>query len=100
VLGWATSVAGLLGAALLYGVGYGAAQPALMAMTADRVPPEERGRAMGTFYTAWELGISGGSILLGMAATRFGYPVMWWTAAAVTWLGAVAATRHITRLRG
>jgi MFS family permease len=65
-----------LGAAALYGVGFGAGQPALLAMTADRVPPEERGRAMGTLYTAWELGILGGAILLGLCATPLGYHVV------------------------
>jgi MFS family permease len=99
-LGLAASPAGLIAAALAFGVGFGAAQPALLAMTADRVPPEERGRAMGTLYTAWELGISGGSVLLGVCAARVGYPAMWWGAAGVTWLGAVAAAHRITRLRG
>jgi MFS family permease len=99
-LGFATSVRGLAGAAVLYGVGFGAALPALMAMTADRVPVEERGRAMGTLYTAWELGISGGSLLLGLCAARFGYSIMWWLAAGITGAGALGATRQITRLRG
>ena len=65
LLGLAASQGTFLAAAALYGVGFGAAQPALLAMTADRVPPGERGRAMGTLYTAWELGISGGSIAAG-----------------------------------
>ena len=71
-----------------------------MAMTTDRVPPEERGRAMGTFFTAWELGISAGSVLLGVCADRAGYPAMWWVAAAVAWAGACAGARDITRPRG
>lgn len=100
VLARADSLVWLLAAAVLYGVGFGAGQPALMAMTADRVPAEERGRAMGTFYTAWELGIAGGSVLLGVCADRWGFQVMWWTAAAVAWLGACAGARDITRPRG
>ena len=59
LLALAASPRAFLAAAALYGVGFGAAQPALLAMTADRAPPGERGRAMGTLYTAWELGISG-----------------------------------------
>lgn len=90
----------VLVAALLYGVGFGAALPALMAMTADRVPADERGLAMGTLYTAWELGISSGSILMGLAAARLGYPAMWALAAGVVGLGVVGATPHITRPRG
>jgi predicted MFS family arabinose efflux permease len=36
-----------------------------MAMATDGVPPEERGRAMGTLQTAWELGIAGGAVGVG-----------------------------------
>jgi MFS family permease len=96
----ADSLAWLLAAAVLYGVGLGAGQPALMAMTTDRVRAEERGRAMGTFYTAWELGIASGSVLLGACAARWGFPAMWWAAAAVAWAGACAGARDITRPRG
>ena len=84
----------------LYGVGFGAGQPALLAMTADRVPPGERGRAMGTLYTAWELGISGGSIVLGLCATRLGYTATWWIAAAIAGMGALAALYPGGRPRG
>ena len=87
-------------AALLYGIGFGAGTPALMAMTTDRVPLEERGRAMGTFYTALELGIFAGAVLLGLFAERFGYRLMWWVAACVPWLAAVAALRDVRRPRG
>jgi len=100
VLGVAGSQAMLLGAAVLYGIGFGAAQPALLAMTADRVTPVERGRAMGTLYTAWEFGISGGAIVLGLCATRFGYMVTWWIAATIAALGAVAALAPGVRGRG
>ena len=100
VLAGADSRSGLMAAAALYGVGFGAGQPALMAMTADRVPPAERGRALGTFFTAFELGILGGAMLLGPVATGLGYTAMWWVAAGVAWLGALAAFPHITRQRG
>jgi MFS family permease len=99
-LGLAGSPTALVGAAALYGLGFGAGQPALLAMTADRARAEERGRAMGTFYTAWELGISGGSIVLGLVAARFGFPAMWWTGAALAAAGAGAALRDVRRRRG
>lgn len=100
VLAGARTPARMALAAALYGAGLGLAQPALMAMTADRVGPEERGRAMGTFYTAWELGIGGGAVVLGQVAARLGYPAMWWIAALAAWLGALASLRGLTRLRG
>jgi predicted MFS family arabinose efflux permease len=89
-----------LGAAALYGVGFGAGPPALLAMTADRVPPEERGRAMGTLYTAWELGILGGALLLGLRATPLGYETTWWMSAAIAGVGAGAALHPGRRPRG
>ena len=100
LLGLADSRAGFLWAAVLYGVGFGAAQPALLAMTVDRVPPEERGRALGTLYASWELGISGGAILLGLCATSVGYAATWWIAGAVAGLGGLAALSDVGRLRG
>jgi len=100
LLGLADCQATFLGAAALYGLAFGAGQPALLAMTADRVSPAERGRAMGTLYTAWELGIFGGSILLGLAATRLGYAMTWWVAGAIAALGAAAALRGVGRAWG
>jgi MFS family permease len=100
LLGLAESRAMFLGAAALYGIGFGAGQPALLAMTADRVPPGERGRAMGTLYTAWELGISGGAILLGLCAPRLGYTLTWWIAAMIAGMGALAALSPRIRTRG
>jgi predicted MFS family arabinose efflux permease len=69
-------------------------------MTADRAAPEERDRAMGTLYTAWESGISGGSMLLGLCATTLGYAATWGTAAAIAGLGALAALWPTGRSRG
>jgi hypothetical protein len=54
---WALVVSGLL-----YGFGLGAAQPALIAWCVDLAAPTERGKVMGTFYTALELGIATGAI--------------------------------------
>jgi MFS family permease len=61
VFGATSGPGGVLAGAGILGVAFGSVQPALMALTTDRVPPEERGKAMGTFYTAWELGIAAGA---------------------------------------
>jgi MFS family permease len=50
VLGVTTGWIGVLAGGALLGLGFGSAQPALMALTTDRVAPAERGKAMGTFY--------------------------------------------------
>ena len=55
-------------AAVLAGAGFGAAQPALLALTVDLVPPDRRGSAVATYYVAHESGIATGSIALGWVA--------------------------------
>lgn len=77
VLSQAESMTMLLVVAVLYAIGVGAAQPTLMAMTVDRALPQERGAAMGTYTTAMDLGIGVGSVVWGVAAQAFGFPVMY-----------------------
>jgi predicted MFS family arabinose efflux permease len=61
LLGLTADWVSVLGGAALYGVAFGSVQPALLALTVDRVRTEDRGRAMATFFTAWEFGIAVGS---------------------------------------
>ena len=89
VLGLTTGVVGVLGGGVIYGLAFGGVQPALMALTADRVPPPERGKAMGTFYFAWELGIATGSTGAGLLLSLIDFPVMLLAYAAVPLVGAV-----------
>ena len=77
VLSQAESMTVLLVVAVLYAVGTGAAQPALMAMTVDRAGPQERGAAMGTFGTAMDLGIGVGAVVWGATAEAFGFQTMY-----------------------
>jgi MFS family permease len=81
----------LILAGILYGIGLGAAQPALMAWTVDRVRPEERGKAMGTFYTALELGIGTGAIGFGFVLSATGFPAMFGMAGGLALLGGAVA---------
>jgi MFS family permease len=87
---WAIHAAGLL-----FGLGFGGAQPALMAWVTDVVPPGDRGRAMATYYTAWELGIGGGQVVLGLLFPLGGFSGLFVTAALVALLGAVLAISRI-----
>jgi MFS family permease len=84
-LGLTSGPTGVLLGATIFGVGFGCAQPALMALTADRVTLEERGKAMGTFYTAWELGIAAGAVGSGwiLNMTNFSVVLMLCSAAAL-----------------
>ncbi|HWO93753.1 MAG TPA: MFS transporter [Dehalococcoidia bacterium] len=75
--------------AMLYGVGAGAAQPALMALTVDLAAPEERGRAMGTFTLSNDLGLSLGALALGVILEASNYETMYTVAAVIVLAGAL-----------
>lgn len=67
----------LIVAAVIYGIGFGAVQPTLQAMTVKNVPFNRRGAANGTFYSAFDLGIGLGSGIWGTIAQTFGYSQMY-----------------------
>jgi MFS family permease len=71
------------------GIGFGAAQPALLALTVDLVPFERRGTAMAAFYVAWEIGAATSSIVLGGIAQVLTYGGMFATSGTLL-LGTVA----------
>jgi len=56
----------LLAAAVIYGLGFGAAYPTLMALAVDLVSTDERGAAVGTFMSGFDLGIALGSAVSGL----------------------------------
>src|SRR2546422_10230365 len=73
-----------MAAGVIYGAGFGALTTALLAWCVDVVDDANRGRAMGTYYTALELGIGLGSLGAGFGVEAVGF--------APTFLGAAAAT--------
>ena len=84
-------IAVLATAGALYGLGLGAAQPVTMAWAVDLVGPDERGKALGTFYAAFELGIASGAIGFGAVLAGSSFAVMFLAAAAVALTGAALA---------
>ena len=78
-------------AGAIYGLGLGATQPTTMAWAADLVNYSERGKALGTFYAAFELGIASGAIGFGALLAHSSFPVMFLTAAVVALTGAALA---------
>lgn len=86
-LGLAGNLAGLFLAAALYGIGFGAVQPTLQALTVQLAPPARRGVANATFFSAFDLGISLGSIFLGLVAQWIGYGGMYAVSALFALLG-------------
>ena len=73
--------------ASLFGLGFGSAQPATMALLIDRVRSEQRGLAASTYFTGFDAGISAGAFLLGIVAERWGFGVMWLASAGCTLMG-------------
>ncbi len=88
----ADGISVLLGAAV-YGIAFGSVQPALLALTVDRVASAERGKAMATFYTAWEFGISLGSSGAGFVLQRTTFSLMLLGSVIIPALGTVLALR-------
>ncbi len=87
LLPWVHGIVLFAVSASLFGLGFGAAQPATMALLIDRIKPEQRGLATGTYYTGFDAGIAMGSIFLGMVSEIWGFGVMWPISAACTLLG-------------
>jgi MFS family permease len=82
---------GLAAAGAVYGLAWGIAQPALIAWSVDAVPEGERGRAMGTYHTAFELGIVIGAASAGLAVARWGFAGTFLATAGVAAAGAALA---------
>ncbi|MEG6521959.1 MFS transporter [Desulfotomaculum sp. 1211_IL3151] len=63
--------------AIILGIGFGIIQPTLQAMAINRVEPFRRGAVNGTIFTALDLGIGIGSILLGFVSNTLGLSYMY-----------------------
>ena len=57
--------------------GYGAAQPAIQALSMKSVPPSRRGAASSTSYIGLDLGNLIGPVAAGAIVVRLGYAAMW-----------------------
>jgi len=68
VLGLLASFEGFMLAAVLIGICLGVVMPTLQTMANNVVEPQRRGAANATFITAFDIGIGGGSMLLGIIA--------------------------------
>ena len=93
VLGLTTGPAGVLVGGAMFGISFGMVQPTLMALAADRVSPAERGKAMGTFYTAWELGIAAGAAGSGWLLNSIGFGTLFLVGAVLPLAGAVLSLK-------
>jgi len=90
---------GVLTAAVLYGIGFGTAQPSLNALAVNRVSPARRGAATAAFFTAFDLGIALGSIGGGLVAAAFSLGAVFLVSALPVLLGALLLFVHDARRR-
>ena len=82
---------------IIFGAGHGIAHTAVIAWAADGASPSQRGRAMGTVYTALELGIAIGSVVAGVAVARAGFMPTFLGAAAIAVVTATLAATRVAR---
>lgn len=73
----ADSLALLLGASILYGLGAGLLLPALMTWMLNVVRADRRSAASATFYNMLDIGTSTGILVLGSLAGSIGYIAMY-----------------------
>jgi len=73
----------MLAAAVLFGLGFGAAHTALLALTVDRAGSERRGVAMSTFGLAWDTGSGVGALTFGLMAGFASYGAVFAVAGAL-----------------
>lgn len=72
ILGHIESLSGLIIAAIILGLGFGAVSPAFHTLAVKAAPPERSGVATATYF--WSLDIS-----VGLAANQWGYALMYGT---------------------
>ncbi|MFE0507501.1 MFS transporter [Peribacillus butanolivorans] len=73
LLAWMPNNMILYIAAIFYGIGFGAVQPALQAWSLEHAARNRKGMANATFYSFFDLGIDFGAILFGQIGYLFGY---------------------------
>ncbi|RKN62896.1 MFS transporter [Paenibacillus ginsengarvi] len=97
VLGFSSGLGGVLTAAVLYGLGFGSAQPAMQAANLRLVAPDKRGVATASFLTAFDLGIGLGAIVLGWVTMYASYEVLFVVCAGSVAVSALVFTAFARR---
>lgn len=82
MLSWLPNSLILYIAAILYGFGFGAVQPALQAWSVKDAPSHRRGMANATFFSFFDLGVGVGAMAFGQIGHWYGYNTIYLTAAA------------------
>jgi MFS family permease len=85
-----------LSAAILAGLGIGGTHTILISSVVDRAPSDRRASGVAGFAACWELGVGGGTVLMGHLADAWGFETMFLAAAALPILG-LAALSYLGR---
>ncbi|MHB1343199.1 MAG: MFS transporter [Thermoleophilia bacterium] len=89
----------LLTSAVVYGIGYGSAQPSLQAMLVARTPAVRIGAATALFFLAYDLGTTVGSVGGGFLAAVVGLGNVFALSAAAPLLALILLIAHTRRAR-
>ncbi|MFC4099169.1 MFS transporter [Paenibacillus xanthanilyticus] len=98
VLSVSTGLIGVLISAVLYGIGFGSAQPAFQSATILLARPDRKGVANATITTANDLGIGLGAILLGWVSQYSSYQVLFAVSAGSVVVSLLLFTYFVKRL--
>nr|WP_263323539.1 MFS transporter [Neobacillus sp. Marseille-Q6967] len=97
-LSFSTGLFGVIGSAILYGIGFGSAQPAFQAATIRLAHPERIGVANASLLTATDLGIGLGSIVLGWVSQYTSYQIVFTVSAVSVVISLLMFTFLVKRL--
>ncbi len=93
LIGAASTLPVVIAGAIGMGAAFSLLFPSLSLLAVDRVPPDRRGAAMGTFTACFDLGMLTGSPLVGAAAAIGGYSAAFYVASgSALACAAIAAT--------
>ncbi|MDR4947672.1 MFS transporter [Neobacillus cucumis] len=98
VLSVSTNLIGVIMSAILYGIGFGSATPALQAAIIGLVSPERTGVANASFSTGADLGIGIGAIMLGWVSQNSSYQVLFIVSALSVGVSLLIFTFFVKRL--
>jgi predicted MFS family arabinose efflux permease len=98
VLSFSTGLFGVLVSAVLFGIGFGSAQPALLAATIRLARPDRKGVANASLLTATDLGIGLGAIMLGWVSQYTSYQVLFTVSAVSVACSLLLFTFFVKRL--
>lgn len=97
-LGFSNDLFGVLVSAVLYGIGFGSAQPALQAATIRLARPDRKGVANASLLTATDLGIGLGAIMLGWASQYMSYQALFTLSAVSVTISLLMFTFFVKRM--